>query len=124
MKKRVYIDPIVEEVRKYRQENAARFGYDVRAILEDARKREKTSGHKVVLLSKRKPKLDIGQTENPLKPVHEDPIVGDVRRHRFARAAKFNFNLGAICEDARKREKLSGHKLVQPPKRKARPQTG
>jgi hypothetical protein len=43
-------DPIVDEVRKHRQENAARFGYDVRAIAEDARKREKSSGHRIVNL--------------------------------------------------------------------------
>lgn len=41
-------DPIVEEVRKHRRERAAKFGFDVRAIGEDARKREKTSGHRTV----------------------------------------------------------------------------
>ncbi len=41
-------DEIVAEVRKYREENAARFGYNIRAIAEDARQREKTSGHPVV----------------------------------------------------------------------------
>jgi hypothetical protein len=38
-------DPIVAEVRKIRQKIAAKFKYDVRAIAEDARKREKKSGH-------------------------------------------------------------------------------
>ena len=46
----MFDDPIVEEVRKYRQANAAKFGYNVRAIAEDARKREKTSGHPIVNL--------------------------------------------------------------------------
>jgi hypothetical protein len=41
-------DPIVEEVRKHRQERAARFGYDIRAIFEDAKKREKEGGREVV----------------------------------------------------------------------------
>lgn len=64
MKQRVYIettvvsyltskpsrDLIVEEVRKHRQEHAAKFNYDVRAIMEDARKREKTSSHRIVNL--------------------------------------------------------------------------
>jgi hypothetical protein len=45
-------DPTIEEVRKHRQENAAKFGYDVRAIAEDARKRERTSGHRIVNLEK------------------------------------------------------------------------
>ncbi len=39
-------DPIVEEVRKHRDARAARFGYDIRAIFEDAKKRE--GGRKVV----------------------------------------------------------------------------
>jgi hypothetical protein len=41
-------DPIVEEVRKFRDEHAAKFGYDLRAIAEDARKRQQESGQKVV----------------------------------------------------------------------------
>jgi hypothetical protein len=48
----MYRDPIVEEVRKHRQQNAAKFGYDIRAIAEDARKRQATSGHPVVDLSR------------------------------------------------------------------------
>ena len=47
----MYRDPIVEEVRKYREENAAKFGFDVRKIAEDALKRQATSGHRVVDLS-------------------------------------------------------------------------
>lgn len=45
-------DPIVEEVRRYREENAARFGFDVRKIAEDMLTRQATSGHRVVDLSK------------------------------------------------------------------------
>ena len=41
-------DPIVEEVRKYREENAAKFGFDVRKVAEDALKRQATNGHLVV----------------------------------------------------------------------------
>ncbi len=41
-------DPIVNEVRKARQELAAKFNYDLDAILEDARKRQHLSGHKLV----------------------------------------------------------------------------
>ncbi len=41
-------DPIVEEVRKFRDERAAKFGYDLRAIAEDARKRQQQSGRQVV----------------------------------------------------------------------------
>jgi len=46
-------DPIVEEVRKYREARAAKFGFDIRAIVEDAMKRQDASGHPVVDLSKK-----------------------------------------------------------------------
>ena len=41
-------DPIVEEVRKFREVHAARFGYNLRAIARDAREREGKSGHHVI----------------------------------------------------------------------------
>ena len=41
-------DPIVEQVRKVREEQAARFDFDIRAIIEDARKRQTKSKHRVV----------------------------------------------------------------------------
>jgi hypothetical protein len=50
----------------------------------------------------------------------DDPIIEEVRRHRLARAAKFNFDIDAIAADARKREAKSGHKVVLPPKRRWR----
>jgi len=48
-------DPIVADVRAVREKLAARFGFDVRAIAEDARKRQKKSGHKVVSLPPKRP---------------------------------------------------------------------
>jgi len=41
-------DPIVEEVRRIRQEHAARFNYDIVAIVADARRREQEEGRKLV----------------------------------------------------------------------------
>ncbi len=43
-----------------------------------------------------------------------DPIVEEVRRAREARAARFNFDLLAIAEDVRNREKQSGRTVVCP----------
>jgi hypothetical protein len=43
-------DPIVEEIRRYREEYAARFNYDLAAICRDLRERQKQSGRKVVSL--------------------------------------------------------------------------
>jgi hypothetical protein len=41
-------DELVEEVRKARQEQAARWNFDLKAVLADARKRQAQSGRKVV----------------------------------------------------------------------------
>lgn len=41
-------DEIVEQVRRVREQNAAKFNYDLKAIVADARKRQKDSGHRVV----------------------------------------------------------------------------
>ena len=49
----------------------------------------------------------------------DDPIIEEVRTLRHARAAKFNFDIDAIAEDARKRESKSGHRVIQPPRRKS-----
>ena len=43
-------DPIVEEIRKYRQEYAARFNHDLRAICRDLRERQEKSGRRIVSL--------------------------------------------------------------------------
>ncbi len=40
-------DKVLEEVRAVREAHAARFGFDLQAIVEDLRKREATSGHPV-----------------------------------------------------------------------------
>lgn len=44
-----------------------------------------------------------------------DPIVDEVRMIRHAHAARFHFDLHAICEDLRMKEKTCGHPLVTHP---------
>ena len=41
-------DPIVEEVRRVRETEAAKHNFDVKAILTAAKKRQRRSGHQVV----------------------------------------------------------------------------
>ena len=41
-----------------------------------------------------------------------DPIVDEVRKVREAHAARFNYDLSAICADLKKKEKDSGHPVV------------
>jgi len=48
-------DPIVEEVRRVRQEHAARFGFDLGAIVADVRSREQTDGRTYQAFPARRP---------------------------------------------------------------------
>jgi hypothetical protein len=51
-------DPIVEEIRRIREEHAAKFNYDLDAIVRDFEKRQYESGHKVVSFAKEKAPAD------------------------------------------------------------------
>ena len=48
-------DEIVAQVRQLRDEQVVKFNYDLKAIVADARKRQKQSGHQVVSFAQ-KPK--------------------------------------------------------------------
>ncbi|MGE5377319.1 MAG: hypothetical protein ACM3XO_19860 [Bacteroidota bacterium] len=48
-------DPIVEEVRKVRNEHAEKFNYDLRAIVADLKIQQKDSKRKFVTLPSKKP---------------------------------------------------------------------
>lgn len=54
----------------------------------------------------------------------EDPIVAEIRKIRNEHAAKFNYDIAAICEDIRRQEKESGRQYVSFPPRRvvAKPQ--
>jgi hypothetical protein len=47
-------DPIVDEVRQAREDDAAKYDFDVKAILAAAKERQFRSGHKVVYLALKK----------------------------------------------------------------------
>ena len=49
-------DPIVEEVRRIRQEYAKKFDYDVRAIAADLRKREQQHPERLVSFPPKPPR--------------------------------------------------------------------
>ncbi|MEW6350606.1 MAG: hypothetical protein AB1646_16200 [Thermodesulfobacteriota bacterium] len=51
-------DPIVEEVREAREEHAARFGYDLKAIYDDLKETEKQTNRKVVSLQPKRPRKE------------------------------------------------------------------
>jgi hypothetical protein len=46
-------DPVVEEVRRAREQHAAKFQHNLKKIMADAQRRQKTSGRKVVSLASR-----------------------------------------------------------------------
>jgi hypothetical protein len=51
-----------------------------------------------------------------------DPIVDEVRKAREAHAAKFHYDLLAICRDLRMKEEESGHPVVsRPPRLRLKP---
>ena len=50
-------DEIVEEVRKVRQDYAAKFNYDLDAIFKDIKQQEEKSGREVVSRPPKKPEL-------------------------------------------------------------------
>jgi len=55
-------DPIVDEIRKYRDEHARKFDYDLGAICADLVARQEKSGHRVVRLDPRP--VNIGMPRN------------------------------------------------------------
>ncbi len=55
-------DEIVAEVRKWREEYAKQFNYDVHAIFEDLRKKQAARGRKLVSFARKKPQMP---TTNP-----------------------------------------------------------
>ncbi len=57
-------DPIVAEIRAIRERLAARFGYSIDAILEDARQRDAAGDREVVRLPPRRP---VGAGATPQK---------------------------------------------------------
>lgn len=48
-------DPIVEEVRKIREEHATRFDYDLEKIFQDLKEQERKGGREVVSYPPRRP---------------------------------------------------------------------
>ncbi|RMH07425.1 MAG: hypothetical protein D6704_05190 [Nitrospirae bacterium] len=53
----------------------------------------------------------------------KDPIVEEVREARNKHARQFNFDLYAICEDLKKKEKQYGHRVKSLPPKILQPAT-
>jgi len=48
-------DPIVDEVREWKEEIASRFGHDLRAMVKDLQEKERLSGRPLVSYEKGRP---------------------------------------------------------------------
>ena len=55
MKAKPYEDPIVEKVRKVKEALAAKFNFDLHAMVRDQQQREKRYGKRLVSFVKKKP---------------------------------------------------------------------
>ena len=62
MNERDSTDPIVEEVRRVREAHAARFNYDLDAIVRDLREQQKNSGRTYITLP---PRRHSGPSQRP-----------------------------------------------------------
>jgi len=49
-------DPIIDEIRRFRDEFAARHNHDIRSMVREIQEHQKASGRKFVTLPPRKPK--------------------------------------------------------------------
>ena len=58
-------DPIIAEIRAIRDEHAARFNYDVKAIFRDIQAKQKASGRKYVRYPPKRTILDPGDRASP-----------------------------------------------------------
>ena len=53
----------------------------------------------------------------------QDPIVKEIRRHREEDAARFNYEIKALCREAREHQKNSQRKTVSRPPKRVTPAT-
>lgn len=58
-------DYLVEDIRRIREEQAAQYGFQIRAILAAAKKRQRKSGFRVVSFVPGKPRLKRRSTRLP-----------------------------------------------------------
>ncbi len=56
-------DPIVDEVRKVREEYARQFDYDLKAICRDLKEHQDAGGRRVVSFAKKPEQQQVSETE-------------------------------------------------------------
>jgi hypothetical protein len=112
------IDPL-EELRRYRESQTAKFNYDYDAFFRDLKEKERASGRTYVSFSD-KPE-DPERTRELMAPCDRefgmtgDPIIDEIRKFRDEHAAKFNYDIGAIVRDLQERQRAGGRQIISPP---------
>ena len=67
-------DEIVEEIRRIRREQAARFNYDIAAIVADAKRRQDEGGREVVSFSQQRRQMaQADKSDSEASPRPRDP---------------------------------------------------
>ena len=70
----MWADKVLEEVRAVREAQAARFGFDIRAIVEDLQSREHAGGREIVM-----PPVSHGAAEAPAQAaLYQTPAGGTI----------------------------------------------
>ena len=70
----MWADRVLEEVRAVREAHAARFGFDIRAIVEDLQRREYAGGREIVM-----PPVSHGAADAPAQAtLHRTPVGGTI----------------------------------------------
>jgi hypothetical protein len=119
-------DPIVEEVRRLREQYPARFGHDLKAVWADlmaGTQESAAAGRKVVSFPPRCPEPQPPQTKkagwSDMEGRGQDPIVEEIHRVREHIAEQSSNDLASICRAARERQAASGQAAVSMPSRKS-----
>jgi len=68
-------DPIVEEVRAVRERLAAKFDFDIRRIIADARSRQALHGSRVVSLQKASPRARHPERDGDITGASSQPLA-------------------------------------------------
>ena len=92
-------DPIVAEIRREREEYAAKFGYDMKLMDEDTKRRAR-------VLRELFAPHDLADEND------DDPNDAELRRIREEYATKFGFDLKRVEEDAQRRARESRARLA------------
>lgn len=114
-------DPVIDEIRHFRDGYAERFQFDLTAICNDLREQQRRSGRVGVILTPKPVDEEAEQVASLDRPLiaadradafRANPILDELHRHREAYAEQFDFDLKAIVQDLKDRQNDGGQSVV------------